>query len=172
MTDRVNVFTILYILHPSYRLLWGCNSSIIETTTSDRIRMSHRIKITQLHCYHSSFLYSQSSIVTLTSVCRINQGKIVFKNTHMYLYYYFLNCYCYSITVVCLFSPSLHPTPAEPTSLPHLHPPPWFCPCVLYSSSCCIFIINAPLKLKIKFCWKVKLGSLRARIVFRNCSVY
>ena len=49
---------------------------------------------------------------------------------------FFKNFYCYSITVVCLFSPSLHPTPAEPTSLPHLHPPPWFCPCVLYSSSC------------------------------------
>ena len=44
--------------------------------------------------------------------------------------------YCYSIIVECLFSPSLHPTPAEPTSLPHLHPPHWFCPCVLYSSSC------------------------------------
>ena len=43
---------------------------------------------------------------------------------------------CYSITVVCIFSPSLHPTPAEPTSLSHLHPPPWYCPCVLYSSSC------------------------------------
>ena len=43
--------------------------------------------------------------------------------------------YCDSITVVCLFSPSLHPTPAEPPSLLHLHPPPWFCPCVLYSSS-------------------------------------
>ena len=50
--------------------------------------------------------------------------------------FFFFNFYCYSITVVCLFSPSLHPTPAEPTSLPHLHPPPWFCPCVLYSSSC------------------------------------
>ena len=36
---------------------------------------------------------------------------------------------------MCLFSPSLHPTPAE-SPLPHLHPPPWFCPCVLYSSSC------------------------------------
>ena len=36
----------------------------------------------------------------------------------------------------CLhFSPSLHTTPAKPTSLPHPHPPPWFCPCVLYSSS-------------------------------------
>ena len=52
------------------------------------------------------------------------------------LFFFFFNFYCYSITVVCLFSPSLHPTPAEPTSLPHLHPPPWFCPCVLYSSSC------------------------------------
>ena len=49
---------------------------------------------------------------------------------------YFWNFYCYSITVVCLVSPSLHPTPAEPTSLSHLHPPPWFYPCVLYSSSC------------------------------------
>ena len=48
----------------------------------------------------------------------------------------FLNFYCYSITVACLFSPSLHPTRAEHTSLPRLHPPPWFCPRVLYSSSC------------------------------------
>ena len=52
------------------------------------------------------------------------------------MYEFFFNFYCYSITVVCLFSPSLHPTPAEPTSLPNLHPPPWFRPCVLYSSSC------------------------------------
>ena len=42
--------------------------------------------------------------------------------------------YCYSIMVVCLFSPSLHPTPAKPPSLPH--PPSWFGPCVLYRSSC------------------------------------
>ena len=43
---------------------------------------------------------------------------------------------CYSITVVCIFSPSLYPTQVEHPSLPDLHPPPWFCPCVLYSSSC------------------------------------
>ena len=49
---------------------------------------------------------------------------------------FFFYFYCHSITVVCLFSPSLHPTPAEPPSLPHLHPPPWYCLCVLYSSSC------------------------------------
>ena len=28
-----------------------------------------------------------------------------------------------------------HPTPAKSTSLPCFHPPPWFCPHVLYSSS-------------------------------------
>ena len=39
--------------------------------------------------------------------------------------------YCCSITVVCIFPP----TPSKPTSLPCFHPPPWFCPCVLYSSS-------------------------------------
>ena len=50
--------------------------------------------------------------------------------------FFFFNFYCYLITVVWLFSPSLHPTPASPTSLPHIHPPPLFCPCVLYSSSC------------------------------------
>ena len=42
--------------------------------------------------------------------------------------------YCCSITI-CILSPHLHPTPAKPPSLPHLHLPPWFCPCVLYSSS-------------------------------------
>ena len=50
--------------------------------------------------------------------------------------FFFFNFYCYSSTVVSHFSSSLHPTPTEPTSLPHLHPPPWFCPCVLHSSSC------------------------------------
>ena len=37
----------------------------------------------------------------------------------------------------CLhFLPIPPPTPAELTSLPRLHPPPWFCPWVHYSSSC------------------------------------
>ena len=44
--------------------------------------------------------------------------------------------YCCSITVVCIFSPPLHPTTAKLSLFPCLHPPPWFCPCVLYSSSC------------------------------------
>ena len=49
---------------------------------------------------------------------------------HSFSYIYF-----YWVTIVCIFSPSLHPTSANPTSLPHLYPPPWFCPCVLYSSA-------------------------------------
>ena len=50
----------------------------------------------------------------------------------IFQYFNFLN----SVTIVCIFSLSLHPTPAKPTSLPHLYPPPRFCPCVLHSSSC------------------------------------
>ena len=38
---------------------------------------------------------------------------------------FFFNFYCYSITVVCIFSPPLPPTPAKHTSLPCFHPPPW-----------------------------------------------
>ena len=69
--------------------------------------------------------------------------KFILAIFSLFLWYNYLNIsflknkfYCYSITVIWLFSPSLHPTPAKPTSHPHLHPPPWFCPCVLYSSSC------------------------------------
>ena len=41
-----------------------------------------------------------------------------------------------SITVFCIFSPPLYPTPDKPTTpTPHFHPPPWFCLCVSYSSS-------------------------------------
>ena len=50
-------------------------------------------------------------------------------------WFWFILFYFYSVTMVCIFSPSLHPTPASTTSLPHLYPPPWFCPCVLYSNS-------------------------------------
>ena len=41
--------------------------------------------------------------------------------------------YSCSITVVYIFSSPLPATPSKPTSLPCFHPPPWFCPCVLYS---------------------------------------
>ena len=59
-------------------------------------------------------------------------GKFTVSETKIFLITFI---YFYSVTIVCIFSPSLHPTPASPTFLPHLYPPPWFCPCVLYSSS-------------------------------------
>ena len=49
----------------------------------------------------------------------------------IYFIYLLFIFYCCSITVVCIFSPPLHPTPAKPTSLPCLRPLLWFCPCPL-----------------------------------------
>ena len=42
-----------------------------------------------------------------------------FEQTSFFFFLFFKKIYCYSITVVCIFSPFLHPTPAKPTSLPH-----------------------------------------------------
>ena len=50
--------------------------------------------------------------------------------------YLFLNYFIVVQLQLSAFSP--HPSPPpQPnrTSLPCFHPPPWFCPCVLYSSS-------------------------------------
>ena len=80
-------------------------------------------------------------------MCSLNYPWVSLGKVTSFIYLlliYFKKFYCYSITVVCLFSPSLHPTPAEPISLPHLHPPPWYCPCVLYSSSCNPFSSLSP----------------------------
>ena len=50
-------------------------------------------------------------------ICLVFYFFLIFFSFWAFLFYFFN---CYSITVVCLFSPSLHPTPAEPTStLPH-----------------------------------------------------
>ena len=62
-------------------------------------------------------------------------GTYFFSYLFIYLFSIFKLFHCCSITVVCIFSPSLYPTPAKPTSLSCFHPPPWFSPCVLYSSS-------------------------------------
>ena len=56
-------------------------------------------------------------------------------NKQAFIFSMFKLFYCCSITVVSIFSPPLYPTPAKLTSLPCFHPPPLFCPCVLYSSS-------------------------------------
>ena len=85
--------------------------------------------------YHSVFIHSPAEDTWIVS--RLWWLSIVLLKTFVYTFFIFIFIfYCYAITVVCLFAPSLHPTPAEPPSLPHLHSPPWFCPCVLYSSSC------------------------------------
>ena len=80
------------------------------------------------------FSHTVGSLFILMLFYLAMQKLFILMRSHLFIL--FFNFYGYSITVVCLFSPSLHPTPAEPTSLPHLHPPSWFCPSVLYSSSC------------------------------------
>ena len=67
--------------------------------------------------------------------CVYNQRRNWWVIWQLYFSFFFV-FNCCSITVVCIFFPPLHPTLAKPTSLPHLHPLLWFCPCVLYSSSC------------------------------------
>ena len=53
-------------------------------------------------------------------------------------YQFCLGLFKKNLIILLLFNYScLHflPTPAKPTSFPCFHPPPWFCPGVLYSSS-------------------------------------
>ena len=64
----------------------------------------------------------------LLSNCSLKDGRFTFSKfeqlfTEVFFFFFILILYCYSITVVCLFSPSLHPTPAKPPSLLYLHPP-------------------------------------------------
>ena len=60
--------------------------------------------------------------------------------------WFFFNFFKFFVVIqlqLCAFYP--HPsTPPKPPSLPHLYPPPWFCPCVLYSSSCNPFSSLSP----------------------------
>ena len=65
--------------------------------------------------------------------------KIIKQTIGREIYIYTLNIF--KLIILLLFNYScLHvplttpPTPAKPTSLLCFHPPPWFCPCVLYSS--------------------------------------
>ena len=82
--------------------------------------------------------------VSVSLVC-VNHGEVVFPwvstmqifgPNHLFfaqfvgllqyilLFSIFKLFYCYAITVVCIFSPPLYPTPAKPTSFPCFHPPP------------------------------------------------
>ena len=48
--------------------------------------------------------------------------KLCFPLCALFLKRFFKLFYCCSITVVCIFSPPLYPTPAKTTSLPSFHP--------------------------------------------------
>ena len=65
--------------------------------------------------------------------------QINWKSAHVKEYYWskhLKNCLLL-VNYSCLhFLPIPTPHPAEPISLPCFHLCPWFCPCVLYSSSC------------------------------------
>ena len=69
-------------------------------------------------CHHDLNSY------VLLTLCFL---QFISVSAHLFLFF-FLLLFNYS----CLH---FLPNPAKPTSIPHLHPPPWFCPCVLYSSS-------------------------------------
>ena len=95
-------------------------------------------------CYRSRFCcYRINYWVNLP-----NTLLILILEIHLQFLIYF---YCFTLEIIILLllnyfivvqlqlsAFSLHPsppTPAKPTSLPCFHPPPWFCPCVLYSGS-------------------------------------
>ena len=81
-------------------------------------------------------MYRKGNTYFSDSILFFSEIGLFFSSNHHFIYLFiYLFIYFYSIIVVCIFSPSFNPTPAKPTSLPHLYPPPWFCPCVLYSSS-------------------------------------
>ena len=81
--------------------------------------------------------YFQSHLHWTYALCSNLTGILGF------VFFFKLLCCC-SIIVVSIFSPPLPTTPAKPTSLPCFHPPPWFCPCVLYSSSWKPFSLLSP----------------------------
>ena len=87
------------------------------------------VKTTSVFTFSSNNLKYRNRLPTMTQgvyVTKTDTGSQsqAFYSAILNIALFFLNFYCYSITVVCLFSQSLHPTPAKPTSLPHLHLPP------------------------------------------------
>ena len=59
----------------------------------------------------------------------------IFNTCSYFFFFKFLLLFNYS----CMpFLPIPPPHPSWTHLPPHLHPPPWFCPCVLYSSSCAL----------------------------------
>ena len=54
----------------------------------------------------------------------------------IYFYFLFKKNFIVIQLQLCALSPHPSTHPSWTPSLPHLHPPPWFGPCVPYSSSC------------------------------------
>ena len=92
-----------------------------------KYQILHVLSLTLIFCFKFINLPCVSLLLSLFFLVSISLTSCPFN--------FFYNFYCYSITVVCIFSPSLHPTPAKATSLPSLHPFHWFCLCVLYITS-------------------------------------
>ena len=61
--------------------------------------------------------------------------QITFNMSLFYFILFLIILLLFSYSCLHFLPNTPHPTPAKPTSLPCFHPPPWFCPCVLYSSS-------------------------------------
>ena len=109
------------------------NHNILESFNITQPNSVYLVYTSPVQPFSSACLFT--FLLLSSNICLIwLEDKPSRGNKHIFFLLNFF--YCCSITVVCIFSPPLHPTLAKPTSLPHLHPPPWFCPCVLYSNSC------------------------------------
>ena len=82
-------------------------------------------------------MFSFKSLIFISWMCTYISINWLLLECIFFFTFFFLKIYLLLFNYSCMpFPPSLHPTPGEPTSLTPLHPPPWICSCVLYSSSC------------------------------------
>ena len=77
------------------------------------------------------FLYTLNGVYSRLKCAQVNNSKK--EGVCCFLKFFFI------VIQLQLYAFSPHPsTPPQlnPPPFPHLYPPPWLCPCVLYSSSC------------------------------------
>ena len=91
-----------------------CRWEVLVDLAGSSLRVSKaKIKVwLGLHSLQEAQGFSGYGLNSVPCNCRI---EVPFS-----FFFFFFFFYCCSITVVCIFSPPLHPTPAKPTSLPHL----------------------------------------------------
>ena len=97
------------------------------------------------------FKLCQASFHILFAICISPLVRDLFKFLHVFKWiisFIIVEFFNYFIVVqlqLSAFYPHHYPhTPAKPTSLLCFHPPPWFCPCVLYSISWKPFPLLSP----------------------------